>query len=43
MTHLYAVYKKFSSNRKMQTESEGMEKIFHFNRNKKKAGVTILI
>ena len=27
----------------MQTESEGMEKIFHANRNQKKAGVAILI
>ena len=27
----------------MQTETEGMEKIFHANGNQKKAGVTILI
>ena len=27
----------------MQTESEGMEKIFHANRNKKKSRVAILI
>ena len=27
----------------IQTESEGLEKIFHSNRDQKKAGVTILI
>ena len=27
----------------MQTESEGMEKVFHANGNQKKAGVAILI
>ena len=42
-THLYAAYRRLTSDLKTQTESERMEKLSHANGNKKKAGVAVLI
>ena len=42
-TPIYAVYKRPTSKQGTQTKSEGLEKIFHANRDQKKAGVSILI
>ena len=43
-TRIYAVYKRPTSDPlHIQTESEGMEKIFHANGNQKKAGVATVI
>ena len=40
-THIYAVYKKTTSD--LNIESERMKNIFHANGKQKKAGVAILI
>ena len=43
-THIYAVYKKPSSDLKTHRQKvRGWKNIFHANRKQKKAGVTILI
>ena len=42
-THLYTVYRRLKSGERTQTESEGVEKVFHMNGNKKKAEVAIII
>ena len=43
-TPIYVVYRDPPQNRgHIQTESKGLEKIFHANRDQKKAGVAILI
>ena len=43
-TPIYVVYRDPPQNRgHIQTESEGLEKIFHANRDQKKAGVALLI
>ena len=43
-TPIYVVYKRPTLKQgHIQTESEGLEKIFHANRDQKKAGVAILI
>ena len=43
-TPIYVVYKRPTSNKgHIQTESEGLEKDIHANRDQKKAGVAILI
>ena len=42
-THIYAVYKRPTSDLGKHTEREGWKKIFHANGNQKKAGVAILV
>ena len=43
-TPVYAVYRDPPQNKEhIQTESEGLEKIFHENGDQKRAGVAILI
>lgn len=43
ITCQYAAYKRLTSDQKDRLKVKGQKKIFHTNRNKKNAGVTILV